>query len=196
MFGDSCRVLEARTPDLLQQLLAAENTARVAGQEGEQLVFTRGEVNALTPNRNLAGTQVYGDISIDQRVVSVAGALRRRLHRTAAQPGTDPRDEFPQGVRLDHVVVGPELQADDTVDLLGPTGQHDHRYFAGLPQPTQDGESIHPRHRDIEHHKIDFSGLEELERGLTVRRLQDPIPEPFKASSKRNSRSFVILGDE
>ncbi len=196
MFGHGSRILETRAPDLLQQLLTAEDPAGVTGEEGKQLVLTRCQINTLARNRDFTRTQVNGDVAIHERVVPVPGALRRRLHRTPAQPCPHACDEFPKRVRLDHIVVRAEFQADDTVDLLGPSGQHDHRYFAGLSQPAQDGKSVHPRHRDVEHDEVDLGGLEKLERGLSVCRLQHSIPEPFKAAGKRNSRSFVILGDE
>ena len=46
-----------------------------------------------------------------------AGRLGRpRLE--APHHGMDPRDQLAQAVRLDHVVVGAELEPDDAVDLL------------------------------------------------------------------------------
>ncbi len=196
MLGDGRRILETRAPDLLQQFFTAENPAGMARQESEQLVFARGEIDPLTGDRDLPGTQVDGNVSVDERVVSIAGALRWRLDGATAQPGSHPRDKFPQRVWLDHVVVGPEFQTDDSVDLLGPARQHDYRYFAGLPQPAQYSEAIHTRHRDVKHYKVDFGRLEKLERGLAVSRLEYPIAESFKAAGKRNPRSFVVLGDE
>jgi hypothetical protein len=46
--------------------------------------------------------------------------------RTAGN-GTHPGQELAESERLDHVVVGAELEADDTIDLLSARGHHDDR---------------------------------------------------------------------
>jgi len=49
--------------------------------------------------------------------------------------GPDPRHELPRAERLGDVVVGPHLEAEDPIELLGARRQHDdrqvHRRFRG-----------------------------------------------------------------
>ena len=55
------------------------------------------------------------------------GVSLRHCILAAAQDGFDPRDQLAAAERLREVIVGPHLQADDAVDLLALSGQHDDR---------------------------------------------------------------------
>ena len=56
--------------------------------------------------------------------------MRRRRVAARRVHGADARDELAEAERLDDVVVGAELEADDAVDLLAPRGHHDDRHVA------------------------------------------------------------------
>jgi hypothetical protein len=49
-----------------------------------------------------------------------------------------------------HVVVGPEVEAQDLVDLLVLGGEDDHRQVGALAQPPQHLHAVHSRHLHVE----------------------------------------------
>ena len=66
----------------------------------------------------------------------------------------DPRDELAEAVRLDHVVVGAELEPDDAVDLLAAGGDDDDRDARALAQPPADLEAVDVRQAQVEQDEI------------------------------------------
>lgn len=77
---------------------------------------------------------------------SIASALgiagpRSTTHLLPPQHSPDAGQQLSQGERLDDVVVGAELEPDDTIDLVGAvTGRDDHRHVGmrtDLPQQIQ-----------------------------------------------------------
>jgi hypothetical protein len=51
--------------------------------------------------------------------------VRGSADRPATQDRSDPGGELAHGERLDHVIVRSELEADDAIDLLPASGEHD-----------------------------------------------------------------------
>jgi hypothetical protein len=80
-----------------------------------------------------------------------------------AAAGQDPEDSGDHGDkltragRLDHVVVGAQLEAPLDVVFLGLGGEHDHRHPCGRlvrPPPHQHLEAGYLRHHHIEQHQV------------------------------------------
>ena len=80
---------------------------------------------------------------------------RRRLARgAAAQDGADPRDHLGGAERLDDVVVGAELEADDLVHLGPARGQHHDRHVGAATQLAADVAAVAVGKRQVEHHQV------------------------------------------
>jgi hypothetical protein len=92
-------------------------------------------------------------------------AARALAPGPAAHQGLDPGQQLARRDRLDHIVVGPQLQPDDAVD----------RIAQGAEQ--QDGRAVGPRHLaaqrqavlagqvDVQHHHVDQAALQHLAGG-------------------------------
>ena len=75
----------------------------------------------------------------------------------AAQHRLDPQHHLPRAERLGHVVVRPELETDDAVDLLALGGQHDEwqRPRAGVAlEDARHLEPVEPGQHQVEQQEI------------------------------------------
>jgi hypothetical protein len=75
---------------------------------------------------------------------------------SAAQDGADAGDEFAGVERLGQVIVGPEFQPDNPVDIFAARRQHKYRQRRRPPRSpdaTQSLESVQPRQHHIQHDK-------------------------------------------
>ena len=115
----------------VEQAVAVEHLARM-GQEGdEQAELGRGERHH--------GAFGIGQPALErielpalEFVERVLVGRRRRLLGRAAQHRADARDQLARLERLDHVVVGADLEPDDAVGRLAPGGEQDHRDVLAL----------------------------------------------------------------
>ena len=69
------------------------------------------------------------------------------------------RQKLVQCEGLGHVVVGPELQREDFVDLLVLGGQHDDRYRTGLADLFARFHAVKHRQHDVEHDEVGLFAL-------------------------------------
>ena len=90
--------------------------------------------------------------------------LVRRLPPAAGPPrdGPDAGDQLAQAERLDDVVVRPELETDDAVDLLAAGRDDDDRHLGACAQLATDGEAVHVREPEVEQHDVGLLGRERL----------------------------------
>src|SRR5215475_2140950 len=103
-------------PDLLEQHLAGEHLPGLAGEGDQKVELQRRE-------RDGSAVALHGvPRHIDGEIADLEG-LRRRLF-SAPQPSPDPRHELLGLERLDDVVVGARLEADNNVDRVGLCRQH------------------------------------------------------------------------
>ncbi len=79
---------------------------------------------------------------------------RRRARRHALEDGLDPSRHLARAERLDHVVVGADLQADHAVDLGIARGEEDHRHLGEPPQALAGLETADVRQTDVEDQQI------------------------------------------
>src|SRR5204862_556707 len=102
----------ARLPDLGQEALPADGSARIAGERGQQLELLGRQLELAAAEGRAAGALVDLELAGPQ---GTAGAVERRC---TPRDRADPGDQLAQPVRLDDVVVGAELEPDDPVCLL------------------------------------------------------------------------------
>jgi hypothetical protein len=134
-------------PDAAHQVLAADDAAGVARELGEQVELLAAELDLLPADADPARGQV--DVEVVHRD-------RRRLLGPGgpAQHGADARDHLRGAERLDDVVVGAELEADDAVGLGPAGGDHDHRDVRVAAQPAADVAAVAVGQREVEEDEI------------------------------------------
>ena len=73
---------------------------------------------------------------------------------TTSKDGLDAGDELPRAEWLRDVVVGPDREPDERVDLVGACGEHDH-VDVGLGAETPEHlDTVDARHHHVEEHEI------------------------------------------
>src|SRR5450759_4469036 len=150
----------------------------VVAQELQQLapgIDTPGTSGEVAEDLELGGCQVHlpagaldaPPLQVDNEVVMAQDAPAAGIGEVPVSPPEerlDPAHQLAQAERLCQVVVRPQLQANDLVNLVV-TGRQDQDGHLALrrPDPAEDLESVHARQADVEHHEI---------RGLVRRELQ------------------------
>src|ERR1019366_3532299 len=80
----------------------------------------------------------------------------------------DPRHQFAQFAGLCDVIVGAELQPDDTVDRARCRRQHDDGDIGAAFQIADDGKPVFLGHIQIEHHEIGYAGFDRAAQALAA----------------------------
>src|SRR5207302_18173 len=131
----------------VEELRASEDAARLAGKRRQDLEFGGGEVDRTA-------------LPIDAHPRNVEGDARRADYVTGLLgPIAPPEDcsyasnKLPGAERLRDVVVGPELETDQLVDLIIPSGQHHDRQARVAPDRSRDIEPVELGQRKIEDHE-------------------------------------------
>src|SRR5262245_3409981 len=153
------------TPHQVQQLEPVVDPMRMGHEELEQLELAEREARPLAVDRRLVGVEV------DTQPPALEDLVRERevFSVGAAKDGTHARHQLPRRERLGDVVVGPELETEDAIDLLGPRGQHDDREGTGGGVGTQPPADFEPVGSG--QHEIEQDERRALARDLPERRL-------------------------
>ena len=146
----------------VQQLVAGQHPVGVAHQHLEQVELHAGQRHLLAvaveqaarpPGRGCTGRCAT---RLPSRVgLGLDAACRLAAACRPPQHGADSRQQLAQLERLDHIVVGADLQADDPVDRLAHGRHHDHRHVEMLAHAAQDGDAVLAGHAQVEQHQID-----------------------------------------
>src|SRR5688500_4109934 len=148
-------------PDLVEQLVAAERGAAMFDEILQQLEFACREVEGRAGLDDLSATEVDGDVA---KAKGLAGECCRRCRAAAAQERLDAPQELGHLERLDQVVVGAQLEADDAIDALPLGRQHqDRRLHAALAQRPADVETVSAGQHDVKQDRVEGAGAGALE---------------------------------
>src|SRR6478609_1257808 len=143
------------SPHLLQQHLAGEHLARLAGQGDQQVELQRGERDLFA----VPGDLVPGYVDVHVGHPQPLG----RADIGAPQPSPDPGGELLGLERLHHVVVGARLQAQHHVDGVGLRGEHDDRDAGLTPDLLAHVQPGHPRQHQVQQDQVRVHVPERLE---------------------------------
>src|SRR5665811_685638 len=112
-----------RAPDPLDELAAGVGELGSFGQRVQQVELGAGQVHGSLPHVDLPGLRVKAQVSNGAHVwVSPGGGTHARSAKQAADAG----GQLPWRKRFGHVVISPDGQADERVDLFAAGGEHDH----------------------------------------------------------------------
>ena len=155
--------LEVVAEHLLDQLHARVHAARVAGQRGEQLELAGREVDLLAGDHDLVAGHVDGELA---ELEHLALGLGIGVH--AAQQRTGAGDQLARAERLDQIVVGAQLQADDAVLDLALGGEHDDGHVGVVADGAADTLARDAREHEVEDDQVEVVLGEFLQRLLAV----------------------------
>ena len=96
--------------------------------------------------------------------IGASGASSLRGGPRAAQHGADAGDDLGAAERLDHVVVGAELEADDAVGLRAAGGEHDDRHAGAGADRAADVAAVAVGQVEVEQDQVGVEALGQLER--------------------------------
>ena len=150
-------------PDLFEQLLPREDDALVLGELLEQfeLLVAQRQRRAVEPD--FASIPVEVERSDGDATATAGGVARLRSGQGGpAQDRLDARRQLARMKRLAEVVVRPEFESDDAVDVLGAGGQHQDRGVAdwgcvGAEFPRDFVARLFRQHQ-VEHDQVGRSG--------------------------------------
>ena len=176
---------EREAPDPLEDPLAGRRRRRVARRGAR-----RGRTRAPSARRRRR-----------RRSPSASGGrARRRRPRAGRRPTSgsvapehraDARRELARRERLRDVVVGPELEPRDAVDLLVARGQHDDRQRRDRADRLAEVEAVGVRELEVEDREPDVVPLERLQPLGAARRPDDP--EALALEVRADDRGDVLL---
>ncbi len=162
--------LEVVAENLLHELHAGVHAAGVAGEGGEELELGGREVDLLALHHHL----VAGDV--DDQVPEVQDLdLGLGFHAGAAQQGADAGHELAGRERLDEVVVGAELEADDAVLDLTLGGEHDDGHVGGVADGAANALAGQLGEHEVEDDEVEGVLLELLHGRLAVAHGAHPV---------------------
>src|SRR4051794_22588931 len=126
----------------LQQMLARERTLRRFQERQQQAIFAFGQGNRIPLGIEQASAAAFQTPAV-KSVSTPFGIMGTRgaSHLVSPQNRADAREQFSETEWLGDVIVGTELEADDTVDFITAMPRRDDdrnvRVGANLPQEIQ-----------------------------------------------------------
>src|SRR5215210_4179068 len=119
-----------RVPQVLHDLAAAEDTLRLLREQHEELELGRGEPLVVAVDRNLVANRIELESADTQH-----RRRARAIELASPDDRADAHDQLGHRERLRDVVVGPDLEAEDAVQLGALRREHDDRHRALSAEP-------------------------------------------------------------
>jgi hypothetical protein len=163
----------------------------MADQEGQQVELANRQRHRPAGDSHLAGGRIDGHVPGAQRhgALAVAGP-------GPAQHAAHPGDELAGAERLDDVVVGAQLQADDPVRLVALGGQHDDRGRVLGADLAAHLQAIHTRQHQIQDDQVRDVGAEGRQRGRAVLGRLDAITLTFQVVLHDLADGRFVIDDQ
>ena len=181
---------EVGPPDVLEQAVAGEDDAGIAGEGGEEVELPGPELEAAVAHGRLAAA------GIDAEVADLHGAAASRGDLGPAEDRPDPGDEGARVERLRHVVVRPELEPDDRVDVVVPRREHEDGRVAAAADLAADLEAVDLRQHEVEDHEVGVVAGVEGEGGLSVARAHDDEALLLEVQAQQVDDVPLVVDDE
>src|SRR5439155_3218876 len=136
----------------VEELVAREHAAWPLDEAGEQVELGRGQGHARS-----VGALDAARIEIDDEAAEAAPAPltgTRSGYLRASQDGADARQQLARVERLAQIVVGAELEPDDTVDVVVLGSEHQDRRRTTRAQTPADRQAVLARQHQIENDEV------------------------------------------
>ena len=122
--------------------------------------------------------------------------LGTRLRQLPAQHGADTGDELARAEWLGHVVVSPQLQADQRVRFVVAGRQHDDRHGGIAAQLPRHVEAVETRQTKVEDHQVGAVGARAHERLGAVAGAPHREPGPLQVIADELRDPGLVVDDE
>jgi hypothetical protein len=141
-------------PHILKDLGAGVHCTDAAGQVCQQVELLGGQRDLVIGDAHPARSSIkfHRPDSLWTGVVAFVSCGRPFACPTGH--GTNPGDKLSQAERLGDVVVGTQLQTQDTIELLAARRQHDDRRLRLLAQLAADVAAVHVGQAEIKQHQF------------------------------------------
>ena len=183
--------LEVVAEDLLHQLHTVVHATRMTGERGEELELGGGEVDLFALDQDLVAGDIDHQVTevehLDLRLIGLMGATEQRAHAS---------NELTRGERLDEVVVGTELEADDAILDLALCGEHDDRHIGGIANGAANALAGKLGEHEVENDQVELMLLELLDSGLAVANAHDPIALALEVSGHRVANGLLVFNQQ
>ncbi len=113
------------TPDLINNLLPAEDPARPAGQHQQNSEFGRGQLDRFAGNKDFVPP--WRDAEIMDRDDLFRLGIRCFLVNISAHDGLDPGHQHFRAKGLGYVIISTAVQTGHDITFFAQGGQHDNR---------------------------------------------------------------------
>ena len=162
--------------------------AGVAGQRGEQLEFARGKIDLFAVDQDFVSRNIDGQLAEFKHF-----ALRFGIHVSAAQKSAHARNQLARRKRLDEVVVGTKLKADDTVSHIALRSQHDDGYVGVVANRTAYVLARNARKHKVQNDQVEMMPTEFFQGFLTVADGGNPIIVTLKKASDSVANGLFVF---
>ena len=151
------------------------------------------ELNGLAANLDGSPRDVDTQLAALDELLALA---REMWRRRAPKESADSAPELADRERLGDVVVRAELQAENLVELLAASREHDDRDVALAAQPLADLEPVEARQHHVENDEVDRLLVELPKRLLAVASLDDGVPVPLERIGEQGLDRFLVVDEE
>ena len=189
------RVVCRLVPDLLVDLLHAEDPSCVLCQEFQDAVFSRSELHFFTIHRHLLGAVVDHEAAGGKDVLCAFGSDASQVC-IAPYLGLHPGDELQRIEGLGDVIVSPDVQSGDLVIILGLGRKHDDGDVFFLPDPHGGLHAVQFRHHDVHDDEMQVFLFGHVYRFQSVVCLKNIIPLVSKVDLDGLSDLTVVIHDQ
>ena len=183
--------LKVVAENLLNQLHTVVDTTGMTSKRGEQLKLGSGQVHFLVLDQNLVARDIDDQIAeveyLDGGLVGLMGT---------AEQSANARNKLARRERLDQIVVGSELEADNTVFDLALGGKHDNRHIRGVANGAANALTGNLREHEVEHDQVELMLLELLDSRLAVAHAHNPIALALEIGSDSVTDCLLILDQQ
>lgn len=173
-----------RIPHARKELLSRHGAAGFLRKDCEQVELLRSQLDLPAINSD--------DMAIP--IDDESTGIEVRLDAPPTCHRANARSQFPNGVRLDHVVVGTQLKSNDAIGLVSARSHDDDGDVADAPQLTEHVKPVAVRESQVQQDDVDS-----LRSGNHVARIHDVLcldAIPLQPSKKWNSDRRVVLHHE
>ena len=115
---------------------------------------------------------------------------------STAEQGTDAGDELARRERLDQVVVGTKLEADDAILDLALGGKHDNGHIRGIADSAANALAGNLGEHKVEYNQVELVLLELLDRRLAVADANNPVALALEIGSDSVTDCLLILDQQ
>ena len=179
-------------PHPTQQLVPGEDPGGRRHQVGQEIELRCGECDLGVGGEDLALVGQAPHRAADQRRTD-----RVERPRGAPEHAGDPGDDLAGREGLGDVVVRPELESDDSVDLVVAGGdEEDRRPVALATQDPAHGDAVNPGEADVEEHDRRLPGPHRAQGRQPVPFDERPVARHLELQGDHRGNRRVVLDDQ